>query len=362
MAFSPVLVSESAMTLRRATTLLALGGALLLSQFATRERCSAAEAAKNDQKIVDPTAQRPPEGMLPTALLSLNADHTVFSQFAFLVDKSTRTLTVWQNDGEKIKLIGAWPADIGRNAGDKVAEGDAKTPEGVYFFQTSRDGRKLDYQKYGVRVFTMDYPNYFDRLEKKTGTGIWLHAISDDQSLLRGSRGCVVVRNQVIEELGKFIELKRTPIVVVDRVVYLADGEWLKEKAKLGAWLDGWRQAWAGKDLDKYMELYSDRFRSGHMNKESWRRYKKNLGDRYQFIDVSLRDVQIFNQGPKVVFRFLQDYKSDRKQDYGAKLLYAMKEGDRFAIVGESWEPLSGEGEAMPKAASTAASPASPAN
>lgn len=335
MGFSPVVDSAEYMK----ATLLRI---MVLSQFVTASLCLAAEVANTVNKP-DPVAVRPDAGTLPRPLLSLNARHSVFSRYAFLVDKKQRTLTVWENDGEKIKLIGAWPADIGRNEGDKVAEGDHKTPEGIYFFQTSRDGRTLDAEKYGVRIFTMDYPNYFDRLEKKTGQGIWLHAISDKQSLLRGSRGCVVVRNAVITELAHYIELKRTPIVVVDQVTYLAEKEWIAEKNNLRNWLNAWRDTWAGKDLEKYMALYSENFKSAGMNKAAWRRYKETLSQRYEFIDIGLKDVQIFNQGTKVVFRFLQEYKSDQKQDYGAKLIYVKKEGDAFAIVGESWEALKPE-------------------
>ncbi|NJL26344.1 MAG: L,D-transpeptidase family protein, partial [Calothrix sp. SM1_5_4] len=179
-------------------------------QFATPAPCNATEDAKTDQQQVDPIAVMPPEGMLPSALLSLSSEHGVFSQYAFLVDKDARTVTVWQNAADKPKLIGAWPTDIGRRNGDKLVQGDHRTPEGVYFFQTAMDGRKVDFSQYGARIFTLDYPNYFDRLEKKGGNGIWFHAIPDSKSLLRGSRGCVVVRNKVIEELAKYIDLKRT--------------------------------------------------------------------------------------------------------------------------------------------------------
>nr|HMN68862.1 L,D-transpeptidase family protein [Bdellovibrionales bacterium] len=303
---------------------LALALTVCVTQFVTWHARADGEVSKTVEKA-DPIAQTPPEGKLPHALLSLTSDSGAFSPYAFLMDKKSRTLTVWQNNEGRLKLIGAWPADFGRQEGDKFTEGDYKTPEGIYFFQTKMDGRKVDFNQYGVRIFTMDYPNYFDRLEKKTGTGIWLHAIPDTKSLLRGSRGCVVVRNSVIEDLGKFIELKRTPIVVVNAVEYLGEREWTAAREKFAAQLEAWRTTWAGKDLDKYMAQYSERFSSAGMNKTQWREFKKGLGDRYSFIEIGLRDVQIFNQGPKVVFRFLQNYRSDRKEDFGAKILYMLK-------------------------------------
>lgn len=285
----------------------------------------------------DPVAQIPEKGQFPDVLLSLNTSNGIFSPYAFLVDKARRTLTVWKNASQGLQLMGAWPTDIGRRGGDKLVQGDHRTPEGVYFFQTQMDGRSLDYNNYGVRIFTLDYPNYFDRLERKTGNGIWFHAIPDTKSLLRGSRGCVVVRNTVIEELSQYIELKSTPMVIVDEVNYLTPQHWMETKTSLTTWLEGWRKAWGGKDLETYMAYYGDRFSGNGMNRSQWRRFKENLNKNYDYINVDLKDVQVFNQGPKIVFRFLQNYQSDKKQDVGLKTLYALKGEKGYEIIGETW-------------------------
>ncbi len=287
----------------------------------------------------DPVAQVPQSGQLPNVLLSLNTSNGVFSPFAFLVDKARRTLTVWKNAEDTLELVGAWPTDIGRRGGDKLVQGDHRTPEGVYFFQTTQDGRAVDYTNYGVKIFTLDYPNYFDRLERKTGNGIWFHAIPDTKSLLRGSRGCVVVRNQVIEDLAKYIELKSTPMVIVDEVNYLNSKDWANTKTGLINWLEGWRQSWGNKDLDNYMSYYSEKFSSNGMNRSQWRRFKKNLSKNYEYINVELRDVQVFNQDKKIVFRFIQHYRSDKMQDVGTKTIYALRKESGYEIIGESWAP-----------------------
>lgn len=316
-----------------------LGVAALLFHFATPLWSDASEVKKNVEGS-DPVAQIPPEGKLPAPLLALANETGSFSQYAFLVDKARRTLTVWQFHDNKIKLVSAWPTDIGENGGDKLVEGDKKTPEGVYFFQETKDGKKLNYDLYGVRIFTLDYPNYFDRLEKKSGTGIWFHAIPETKTLSRGSRGCVVVRNQTIENLAPYIDLKRTPMVITNEVEYIEPAKWQELRNTYHAWIEDWRKAWTGKDLEGYLAWYSEKFRSVGMDKSKWREYKKGLADRYKFIEVNLKDIQIFNQGHKIVFRFVQEYKSDQKQDYGTKILYALKTGEKYEIIGESWEPL----------------------
>lgn len=314
--------------------------ALVLFQIGTPHLVSAEEAAKDAKTVQqsDPVAEMPPAGMLPSALLALSVEGDTFPRRAFLVDKSRRTLTVWEGQGKSMKLLCAYPTDIGQKTGDKLVQGDLRTPEGIYFFQTTMDGYKVDFNQYGSRIFTLDYPNYFDNLEKKTGNGIWLHSIPETKSLLRGSRGCVVVRNNVLAELAKYIDLKQTPIVIVGEVQYLPEEKWLAEQASMKSWLEAWRTAWSGKDLDHYMSKYSEKFRSNGMNKNQWRRYKSNLATNYSFIEVALNDVQIFSIGPKLVFRFMQNYKSDKKADAGVKVLYMLKEGEKYEIVGENWQ------------------------
>lgn len=326
---------------RKHKSFLAVGLAVFALHFATLSRSIASEVPKTVEQT-DPVAQPPPEGKLPATLLSLASNTGTFSQYAFLVDKKARTLTVWERDGDKIKLVSSWPTDIGQKDGDKLVEGDKRTPEGVYFFQTAMDGKKVNYHEYGNKIFTLDYPNYFDRLEKKTGTGIWFHAIPPTKTLLRGSRGCVVVRNEVIDHLAQYVELRRTPMVISNTVEYVEVKEWEALRDRYQAWLEDWRKAWMGKDLEGYLAWYSERFMSNGMNKSAWRTYKKNLAEYYKFIEVELKDVQIFNQGPKIVLRFTQAYKSDKKKDFGSKILYALKTGDKYEIVGESWEPLAG--------------------
>ena len=116
---------------------------------------------------------------------------------------------MWERDGEKIKLVSSWPTDIGQKDGDKLVEGDKRTPEGVYFFQTAMDGKRVNYNEYGNRIFTLDYPNYFDRLEKKSEEeeGM-LDAVCDQQPNSRLS--CQIKVTDEIEGLivGVFVEIE----------------------------------------------------------------------------------------------------------------------------------------------------------
>jgi hypothetical protein len=53
-------------------------------------------------------------------------------------------------------------------------------------------------------AITLDYPNAYDRLEGKSGDGIWLHATNEPirPYLPNKTRGCVVISNDDIQELS----------------------------------------------------------------------------------------------------------------------------------------------------------------
>lgn len=285
----------------------------------------------------DPKAIPPPEGRYPATLVQLS-DSDSFSPYAFLVDKSTRTLTVWRFQNGDISLVAYYPSDLGRQSGNKQSLGDFKTPEGIYFFQNRYEGKQIDFSEYGSRAFTMDYPNFFDVMASKTGSGIWLHAIPQTKSLLRGSRGCIVVRDEVIQKVGEFISLKHTPIVIQEKIEYVEPQVQRTTMAQLNSWLDNWRKSWETKDINTYISYYGDQFKSLGMNRSGWKRFKENLNSRYQSIQVQTRDPMIVVHENEAIIKFLQSYQSDVKSDFGEKTLYLKKdEQGQLKIVGEEW-------------------------
>ncbi len=119
--------------------------------------------------------------------------------------------------GEGLETIGFFHVISGKAKGDKLRRGDLKTPEGTYFFVESIDGKELP-GRYGVLAVVMDYPNPIDKLAKKTGSGIWLHGTDDPPRLKRPreSKGCVVGLDDDVLRIINYIEIGRTPIIVVE--------------------------------------------------------------------------------------------------------------------------------------------------
>ncbi len=280
---------------------------------------------------------------VPANLLKIPISSNFYSPYAFVVDKSARLLTVWQQSPNGLKEVAQFPADLGKNSGEKTSQGDHKTPEGIYFLQEKREGAGLDFNLYGQRAFTTDYPNFFDRLAGKTGGGIWLHAVPDTVPLTRGSRGCVVVRNEVILDLSQYVKLGRTPILIQDKAQLIPAKELERSSAEVAQWLESWRTSWETKNIDSYIRHYSNDFYSLNMNRNQWRRYKARLAQAYKSIAVRLSKPLIFVDRSNAIVRFLQEYTSEQHADLGEKVLYLKKTSDGYRIVGESWAEESGD-------------------
>ncbi len=277
--------------------------------------------------------------VLPAPLLQIS-ETEAFSRYVLLVDKEQRKLTVFERNGEKIKKVEEYPADIGKNGGNKTKRDDHRTPEGIYFLEQRLTQPKIPFSLYGALAFTTNYPNLFDQREKKTGSGIWLHAIPDSVPLTRGSRGCVVVRNEVIKKLADYIKLRETPILIFDQVNYLSKEEHEKRRLELNSFIEGWRQSWENNDLEKYMSYYDKDFKAPGFNFNSWKNHKAGLKTKYEYIKVHLSQPYIVQHNDQLLVKTLQRYESDQHVDYGVKTIYALKSGDSYKIIREEWTPF----------------------
>lgn len=278
---------------------------------------------------------------IPAGVITLS-DESRFSQNIFLVDKTARTLSVFSWSDGKLKLDTTLPADIGKKNGAKKRENDHRTPEGIYFLLEKKTQPEIPFDLYGNLAFTTDYPNIFDMRDQKTGYGIWLHAVPDSTPLTRGSRGCVVVRNQTIKELQSIIKLNQTPILIYDKIPTISLEEWTAQRTKHLNFIEEWRTAWQSQDVDNYIKFYDESFnsgpQSGNMNVKQWYQHKKSLKTKYKFIKVEIGSPLILRNQDQVVIRFMQKYESDLHQDFGEKTIHAKYDPTTgFKIIRENW-------------------------
>ena len=289
---------------------------------------------------------RAEETFLPSNILMMD---DTFAHHVILVEKATHQLHVFENDKSYPKLVKTYNIASGKMKGDKAANGDHKTPEGIYTLEDFLSKEELkrrhgDYAKiYGAGAFPMDYPNFMDKRAKKSGSGIWLHSTDDDNRIYKGldSRGCVVVQNADLKDIGKYIELKNTPIIVVQDIFHLNKKTWDRNRKDIHDAVQKWSKAWQEKDFDTYINSYhQERFYDNSKgNYNSYKAYKKAVFSRPDKPSINFDFISILANEQYAVVTLQQDYHSAVINDTGKKTLYLTKNSNYdWKIVGELFE------------------------
>jgi murein L,D-transpeptidase YafK/thioredoxin-like negative regulator of GroEL len=295
----------------------------------TRQKLRVAETTNGAHAASGSVATGPVR--VPDSLMMLPAG----SRFA-VVEKETQTLLVFQSTSTGFELEKTFACSTGAREGEKSEKGDEKTPEGIYLFRKILPGSQLP-GIYGKMAITLDYPNAYDRLEGKSGDGIWVHASNETirPYLPNKTRGCVVISNDDIEELAKLITLNQTPLVIVSKIHFQTPAERDEDVATLKSFLSEWRQSWENKLLDPYVALYSKRFRNGDQDLKAFRKYKESVFSRAGRIHLGIELQSIVRHDKYLVLTFRQDYSSQRLTSKGMKRLFAVHEDGAWKIIAE---------------------------
>lgn len=258
-----------------------------------------------------------------------------------LVDKSKYEMHL-ANYKNGLQIFKTYKVTIGKNSGDKEIEGDQKTPEGIYRF-SAKYGRENLKPKFGAMAFYIDYPNTFDRRQKKTGFDIMLHSTNDPERLARpqDSDGCVVVDDERIREIANFIKTPISTVIIYDAL----KPEHLQSESDLDlrSAFERWLTAWSAKDIDAYIGSYSQDFLYENLNRDQYRAYKDGLNRKYETIDVKATNRRFFRHPKYDLVTFTQEYSSTFKGGKrafvarGQKRLFFLKENGQRKIFSEEF-------------------------
>jgi hypothetical protein len=80
------------------------------------------------------------------------------------------------------------------------------------------------------------------------------------------------------------------------------------------------------------------------MNIQEWKNYKQDLFSNAARRKVQIDDIKIQANGASAVVTFNQRYQAGKHQDLGLKTLHLRRHEDRWNILEENWQPLSGQG------------------
>lgn len=286
------------------------------------------------------TAQK----LLPAPLLLMD---NFFSHHVLIAEKSTHLLHLYKNNEGLPELVRSYQMATGKKPGDKEAEGDFRTPEGIYNFVDFLNNKQLLAQSgpqsviYGAGAFVMDYPNPIDKILKKTGSGIWLHSTNDETRIDKGldSRGCVVTANNELIDLSKYLELNKTPIIIVQDLVYLNEKTFETQRNDLKQVLDSWLTAWRNKEIEGYMSNYHPvEFTDSKGKFAQYKAYKKAVFSNPGQPKIDLDFISIIQAKNYAVITFTQKYQSKTINDTGRKILYLRQDASyKWKIVNEVW-------------------------
>ncbi|HZW25268.1 MAG TPA: L,D-transpeptidase family protein [Gallionella sp.] len=270
----------------------------------------------------------------PRFLWQMNAQQ----KYALVVDTSRSTLFVYENVNGEPRYVTDFYVTIGKLGTDKYSEGDQRTPLGVYFVQADLPKDQLA-DLYGSGAYPLDYPNEWDRRNNRTGSGIWLHGTQSGTYSRppRASNGCVVLANDDLDKVSRYLQIGVTPVIISDRIDWL-DEQTQTERAALQQQIEQWRSDWASLDTQAYLRHYARDFASGGVDYAAWAKQKQLVNSGKTWIKVGLSDISMFtypNRPDLVVVNFEQDYSSSNLSNRMKKRQYWMKHDGRWQIIYE---------------------------
>jgi outer membrane protein assembly factor BamE len=97
-----------------------------------------------------------------------------------------------------------------------------------------------------------------------------------------------------------------------------------------------WAEAWAARDVEKYLAGYADNFKPAGMSRAKWEAQRKERITKAQSIEVKVSDLKVkLRDDSHASATFKQDYRSDAYGDSMRKTLKLEKSGGAWLIVGE---------------------------
>jgi murein L,D-transpeptidase YafK len=276
---------------------------------------------------------------------------------ALYANKRLHRLLLLRYRSDAWHVLKTFPIATGENHGDKVREGDKKTPEGTYFIIGRREDRELA-SIYGPCAYILNYPNREDIIKAKTGNGIWIHGTAPDSTPIN-TRGCIELSNRALRELSdslrlgigipviisdgigndSLIDMPSYDILSIKRGYLLAIYETTQRHFK--KILQQWENAWEAQDIDRYSSFYDTvRFRGGGLDWPQWRAKKLRTFQIYDRIEVGLSDITVTEfSNDKVIVKFIQDYRSENFHANGGKKFVFQKKDGAWKIIRENVFP-----------------------
>ncbi len=247
-----------------------------------------AELREESQRRVRALRERPAGGTVPSQFLALSQK----TKHAIAVDASRSRLYLFENTAAGLNLVADYYISVGKAGTAKTAEGDQRTPLGVYYITSNLDPKSLK-DFYGSGALPINYPNMLDSKRGKTGGGIWLHGTPPNQfsRAPQATDGCVVLANPDLQHIIRTVEVRTTPVVIATQLNWVAPQNARAESKPFEDALLGWRNAKTSGNLQQVLTYYTPDFNSNGKTLAQWTPILKTEIDQRQGRTIQLKDV-----------------------------------------------------------------------
>jgi murein L,D-transpeptidase YafK len=279
---------------------------------------------------------RPDAALLPRALLQLRKDQ----KHALIVDARHSRLYLYENRSDGLHLIQDFYVSQGKLGINKLKEGDMRTPVGVYYIVGRLAGVKLP-NIYGKGALPLDYPNDWDKVHGRGGSGIWVHG-TPAETFSRpplSTDGCVVVSNDDLNLLTRTVEIGTTPVLIGDQVDFVNREQRDQDLRQAQGLLESWRRGMENRDDSSLKALYSPRFKSAADGNATTWLAKNQILPAARKVQVTTTDASFFRQPSQeeiIVSNFTQETTIGKFHHAVRKKQYWAKEGQSWKIVAET--------------------------
>lgn len=257
-----------------------------------------------------------------------------------IAETDASTLHLYENTIAGIDRRGETYMSVGENGVGKARAWDRRTPLGIYFVNERLDTSRL-HEKYGPVAFPLDYPNIWDRLNRRGGDGIWIHGVlpGGGRRPPRDTDGCIALPNDDILALEPRMVPRQTPVLITRTIRWTSAQQVERDRERLRSALETWARSFAEGDLYLHLSLYADDFSYRGMTRQEWASFRTQSLNQAPPTGMAIDDVLLLGDPEDrglYLSRFRQSIAYGDRTVETTKRLYWRRTGDdTLQIVAE---------------------------
>lgn len=255
-------------------------------------------------------------------------------QYILTCNKDLRNISIYDVKTDKQQYKSS--VIVGQNKGQKVKEGDLKTPIGSY--SLTKKLTNVD-PFYGPFALVTNYPNNFDKSNNKTGHGIWIHGVPlKNEPRNPYTKGCIALKNDNLTILDESIDINKSILIVSENGKTQTN---IEQISSILSQLFIWKNSWEQGDFNRYISFYSKNFKNNkYKNFNSFKLYKERIFKKNEKKSIRIYNINIIpypNEYKKIMFKVYmdEDYKTKSITFEGKKELYIELIDNKFYIIFE---------------------------